>query len=171
MEELLIKQFKDKLKIAIINHYRILNEKFKGDVFYGYALYTSDDISSIGPVTNRKSDIVVGTDDEMYNYYKYSPDEWSEWDDFEQFNEVNQIIKEFHSKADFTFEQIKEYVLSQSLLTMQELDKNGFFGVKNNERFLIIWISDSDDQMMNISAKQLNTLKVYEDYSYEFEES
>jgi hypothetical protein len=121
-------------------------------------------------VANRDSDIVVGIDDEMYNYYKYSPDEWSEWDDFQIFDEVNQIIRELYLKAEFTFEEIKKYILSQLLLIMQELDENGTFGEKNDERFLIIWVSDSDNSIVNISARKLNTLKVYENYASEFEE-
>lgn len=169
MSEVLLKKFKNELKTAIANHYRALNEKFKEEIVYGYALYTSDDVSSIGPVANLNSDITVEINDDMYNYYRYSPDEWNEWNDFGIFDDVNQIIKELHSKSYVIFEELKEKILNQSLQAMKELDENGMFGAKNDERFLIIWVSDSDDRIMNISAKQLNTSKAYEEYVSEFE--
>ncbi|MCB2355746.1 DUF4303 domain-containing protein [Clostridium estertheticum] len=169
MAELFFKKFNNELKIAITNHYRALNERFKEETFYGYALYTSEDVFSIGPVANRNNNITVEIDNDMYNYYRYSPDEWSDWDDFEMFDVVNKIIGELYSKPNAIFKQIKKEILSESLKAMDELDENGIFGIKNDNRFLIIWISDSDSEIMSASAKKLNTIKVYQEYVSEFE--
>ncbi|MHC1686080.1 MAG: DUF4303 domain-containing protein [Clostridiaceae bacterium] len=163
-----LKKYKEELKIAITNHYKLLNEKFGQDTVYGYSLYTDDDICSIGPVANRVSDITVSNNDEMYIYYKYSPDEWELWDDFELFDNANKIIKELYNRDDIEFIQYKESILDVTLEAIQELDDSGLFGIKNDARYLVIWISDSANEIMDISAKQLNTARVYEEYASEF---
>lgn len=55
MKSSLLENLKNELKQAVSRHYRMLIERFPGEDFYGYSLYTSDDVSSIGPVTNRAS--------------------------------------------------------------------------------------------------------------------
>lgn len=169
MSEELFKELKKELKLAIVKHYKEIEEMFRGKDFYGYALYTSDDVSSIGAVANTRDSIPVDASDEMYIYYRYSPDEWSQWDDFEIFDTVNKIIKESYCLPNVEFSRVKSKILSISLETMMELQREGLFGVKSNEKYLIIWVSDSDHSIMEISAKELNTSKVYEDYAEEFE--
>ncbi len=162
------RDLKAELKKAISKHYSTLKLQFPMEEFYGYSLYSSDDISSLGPVANRLSVIEEKTSDSDYFYYKYSADEWSDWDDFELFEEVNSIIAQFYNEKKDCFDEFRDYILNTSLQVMKELEQEGLFGLKNDERFLVIWISDSSDEIINISAKQLNTQKVYKEFASEF---
>ncbi|HEX8965442.1 MAG TPA: DUF4303 domain-containing protein [Patescibacteria group bacterium] len=151
---------KDEIKRAITSHYKTLNANFPEGNFYGYSLYTSDDVSSIDPVANRESSISVDKDDPSYNYYRYSPDEWSDWDDYGKFDYVNLIIKKFG--------QLKSAILQQAFQALIELESEGLFGIKSDSRFIVIWLSDSDNEIIHISAKQLNSEKVYLEFASEF---
>lgn len=46
-----------------------------------------------------------------------------------------------------------------------ELKQNGTF---TDGTYLIIWFSDSEDKIVNESARALNTAQIYEQYASEF---
>ena len=39
---------------------------------------------------------------------------------------------------------------------------------ESDDRFLLLYISDSDDEIITTAVKELNTLDVYKEYSLEF---
>lgn len=168
MDKLILQNLKNEFKKSIKQHFRTLSEKYPEEDFYGYSLYTSDDVSSIGPVANRVSSLKVDEFDPMYNYYRYSPDEWCDWDDFGMFQLVNEIIAEYYSKLNDNFEQFVQDILEQALQSLYELQSEGLFGVKHDNRFLVVWVSDSGNEIMNTSAKLLNTEKTFKEYALEF---
>jgi hypothetical protein len=51
---------------------------------------------------------------------------------------------------------------------MDELDADGLFAPKTDERFVGLCLADSDDPIMLESAKRLNTPAVFEAYEAEF---
>ncbi len=163
-----LENLKNELKQAVSRHYRMLIARFPGEDFYGYSLYTSDDVSSIGPVANRESVLATKRAEPDYIYYRYSPDEWSDWDDFEMFDQVNRILKQYKQNIEDHFPQFKKDVLGQALQALLELESEGLFGPKDDQRFLVVWLSDSSDETINASAKKLNTKKAYEKYASEF---
>lgn len=164
----LLEGLKNELKKSVSQHFKALNEKFPEEKLYGYSLYTSDDISSIGPVANKVSDLTKDKDDTEYNYYRYSPDEWSEWDDFGMFEQVNEIISKLYEEMNNNFANYKKSVLRKAIDVLYELELEGVFGPKNDERFLIVWVTDSSDESIHTSAKKLNTQKVYKEFASEF---
>jgi phage/plasmid-associated DNA primase len=84
------------------------------------------------------------------------------------FEEVNRIISKYDEELEEEFVKFKKDILNTLLQAMKELEYEGLSGTKTDERFLVIWLSDSDDEIINISAKQLNTQKVYKEFASEF---
>ena len=84
------------------------------------------------------------------------------------FEEVNKIIAKSYDDMEENFYEFKQGVFNVSLQAMKELEQEGLFGPKTDERFLVIWVSDSNDEIINISAKQLNTQRVYKEFASEF---
>ncbi len=165
MEEIL-DRLKTELSSALTSHYQKLTSGVP-DV-YGYALYSNDDISSLGPVANRESAIEVGPDNKMYNYYRYLAVEWSEWDDFGLFDDVNKIVAEIHADDVIEFSDKREAVLRVCLKVMCDLEAGGLFGPQTDERFVVICLADSDDDIMMKSAELLNSPSTFAAYSGEF---
>lgn len=162
----LLERLKTELKNAIRSHYKQLTESVP-DV-YGYSLFTSDGVHSLGPVANRTSAIKVGTSDRMYNYYRYLAVEWSEWDDFGLFGVVNGIVSEIHADESVEFSERREAILRVSLEAMCELESEGVFGPRTSDRFVVICLADSSEPTMMKSAKLLNTPEVFEAYASQF---
>ena len=159
-------EFKQELKRAIESHYAKVRESFND--LYGYTLYTDDSLCSIGPVCNRESDITVPATDEMYRYYKYIAVEWANFDDFGIFDGVNSLLANIMDCDHPEWEERRQEVLEICLNTLFELDKNNLFGSKDSGRFIAICIADSNDPIMDRSAKLLNQSSVYEAYAKEF---
>jgi hypothetical protein len=176
-------QLKEELKKAITAHYERLTRTIPD--IYGYSLYTHDGVSSMGPVANRTSALKVGPDDKMYNYYRYGAVEWSEWDDFGLFDQVNAILSEMMNdegklpeteefdpiaelQQGFEFAEKRGAILRTALEALCELEAGGLFGPRSAERFVVISICDSSDEMMLESAKRLNDDDVYQAYAKEF---
>lgn len=157
------------LKNAIRCHYNELTSRCGNDTIYGYSLMTDDCFSSIGPVANKERLIKVNKSDPLYNYYRYGAVEWSEWDDFGMFDEVNKTIKRYHETVEEDFDLLIDTLLNELLKVLIELESEGLFGDRNDNRFIDICVSDSSNEIMLKSARLLNTLKVYEEYASEFE--
>ena len=161
----MLENLKKELKEAVSKHYEYLKKSFTEETLYGYSLYTSEDVPDLYPVANKLSAIEVDKADAEYCYYRYCPNEWSDWDDFGMFSEVNEIITELYQEMNDDFLGYKKGVLRQAMQALLELESEGLFGEKNDERFLIVFLSDSANDIMNISAKELNTSNVYEEFT------
>ncbi len=166
MNELLA-SLKNELKTAVRRHLETLGRRFPEEEFYGCSLYTSDDVSSIVPVANSESAIKVAASDQTYNYYRFTPDEWRYWDDFGTFAEVNQIIERIHDDAQFSFQDVKEPMLRAAFQALRELEAEGVFGPRSPGRFVVLWLSDSANEIMRESAEQLNGSQAYKRFSGE----
>ncbi|WP_068776123.1 DUF4303 domain-containing protein [Paenibacillus sp. FJAT-26967] len=164
----LVQSLHAELRNAILSHYKELTARCTDDVIYGYSLFTDDCVSSIGPVAVKEGSIQVKESDPMYNYYRYGVVEWTEWDDFGMFDEVNQTIRNYHETVKDSFEERVTTLLQASLDVLIELESTGLFGPRNDSRFLVICVSDSENEIMIESAQKLNTSKVCEDYASEF---
>lgn len=167
MSTLTLDLIKTELKKSVYQHYKSICSKYPEEHFYAYCLYTDDDVTSIGPVSNKTSEI-NNNDIEHLNYYKYCPEEWSDWDDYGLFDHVNTLIKNYYKEMEDNFEEYRESILKEALQILKEIDNEGLFGVKSDERFLVLWISDSNDKYIFLSAKELNTQKVCDEFNSEF---
>jgi hypothetical protein len=161
-------RLKEELKIAISEHFRRLIAEHPQELFYGYSLYTCDDVPSIGPVANRKSALQVDSADPMYNYYRYGPQEWSDWNDYGIFEQANQIITSIHENKFSSFAKKRQRILAQAFQALFELEATGLFGQKDSSRYIVLWLSDSNDPIINESAKLLNDSEVYKAFASEY---
>ena len=168
MREKLKVSLHTELKHAVKSHYSELMKKCGPDSIYGYALFTDDGVSSLGPVANKESMIQVGTSDPLYNYYRYGAVEWGEWDDFGLFDDVNKIIKQYHETVQDDFKIRVDTLMKELLSVLVELESEGCFGEKNDRRFIVICAADSSNETMLESARLLNTAKVFDEYASEF---
>jgi hypothetical protein len=158
--------FKRELRKAIENHYKRVCESFND--LYGYTLYTDDSLCSIGPVCNRESDITVPESDEMYAYYRYGAVEWSNFEDFGIVDDANNLLTKIMGCDHPEWVDRRQEVLEACLITLSELEKSNLFGPKDSGRFVAICIADSDDPIMENSAKLLNCASAFEAYAKEF---
>ena len=159
-------KLKSELKEALAAHYKQLNDSF--DDVYGYAIFTDDGVSSLHSVANRTSALSVDPSDRMYNYYRYGAVEWSEQDDCGLFDAVNTVVGQIHDIDNVEFADKREAMLRAAMDVLCELDAEGVFGPKSDERFVAVCVADSDEPIMLESVERLNTPAVLEAYSAEF---
>lgn len=152
-----------------------------GDSFYGYAALPGDYCTQPNPAPlvvafNRELDVAPENSSEAY--YRYSVDEWHNYvhDGFDETNVMlaSQLaqFRELHTPADDSY-QLDEYEIAFVAKTnraildaLLELKQNGTF---DKDTYVIIWFSDSSDEIMNDSVKALNDAEVYEQYAAEFQ--
>lgn len=142
--------------------------------FYGYAVlppeyYTAFDPTTITVAFNCESDI----DDSKrgQSYYRYSVDEWQNYvhDGFDASNqELKALLTATKSSDDDSIDDTFVSSVYQAVLdAMQVLrNDNTFEGVP----YLVVWLSDSGDSILNRSAKLLNSTEVYAEFASEFGE-
>jgi hypothetical protein len=154
------------------------------DDVYGYAILpgdpttSADGIGSLVAVYNRRADISVGPDESEFTYYKYSVDEWHHWD-HGKFPRSDSILTSLNAQFaaahqkdadDFEIDELQQ-AYSKSLL---DAILDGVAIVKSEGRFsqtvefLAIWISDSDNPILEESVRRLNSPEVAEEFLGEF---
>jgi len=158
--------FKEKLKKAITTHFTQMKSTYND--LYGYSLYTEDSLTSIGPVCNCDSNITAPESDEMYAYYRYGAVEWEHFEDFGIFDDVNNELSSIMDCEHPKWSERRSSVLNACLDVLYDLEQDGLFGPKESNRFVVICLSDSDDAIMDKSAKLLNSVDIYESYAKEF---
>lgn len=161
-------ELKSALRKAVMAHSQRYREMHPAETYYGYSLYTDNDVSSFGPVATRSSAIRVSQNDEMYVCYRYGPHEWPDFEDFGLFNDVNRILKELYSNPGFSFEDYKMQSLEKGLEVLKELEAEGFFGARDDNRYVVLWISDSSDPIMDRAVKELNSENIWKAYASEY---
>lgn len=156
------------------------NLRSRGVEFYGYALLPGDayDIHSLVAATNTEGDIQVPPSHDQYRYYRYSVDEWAHYD-HDAFAEANALLIE--SNAEFRsmhtrltcdaamddFELAHASALLECILKGLEVAKfRGVFG--KGGPFLVVWVSDSDSEVLVDSVKRLNSRAVLKEFEEEF---
>jgi hypothetical protein len=151
-----------------------------GNSFYGYAALPGDYGTQPSPASlvvafNHESDLAAEHSNEPY--YRYSVDEWQNYvhDGFDNANSAleSQLseFKKLHTRAEGSY-QLDEYEIAfiaktnrAVLKALMKLKQNGTF---TDGTYLIIWFSDSEDEIVNESARALNTDQIYEQYASEF---
>ncbi|MEO1763273.1 MAG: DUF4303 domain-containing protein [Cyanobacteria bacterium J06629_18] len=112
-------------------------------------------------------------------YYRYSVDEWENYEDGE-FRNANKFIESLNSQFqqlhlkkdsnDFVMDEFEiahvKKLHNAILNALIKLRREGLFG--SYENFVIIWIPDSDDEIIYRSAKALNSASIYEKFMSEF---
>ncbi|HWA27997.1 MAG TPA: DUF4303 domain-containing protein [Lacunisphaera sp.] len=135
-----------------------------------YCLYTNDDVCSIGPVANRASALKARSGDELYNYYRFSADEWSDWEDYGAFLAVNAWISQHAKRKDY-FECVAPKLLSICIDALAEQKAAGVFAANPDQQFLAVWVSDSSSSLVQESVARLNSPEIYRAFALEFADS
>ncbi len=164
----------------------ILSEDIRSHVekippgFYGYALLPWDMTTQPAPPTvavgfNYEKDI--STKNKGDDYYRYGVDEWATWEKsgFERTNQkLATLYEEFRathkkdpelyrlSDAELTF---RSRLYSIYLKALEHLRKEGVF---EDDVYLVIWIPDSGQGIMDKSAKLLNIQEIYSRFFAQF---
>lgn len=84
------------------------------------------------------------------------------------FDEVNKIINKYHDIVEDDFNIRVNTLLKETLNVLMELESEGLFGDGDDNRFIVICVTDSSNEIMIESVRLLNTLKTYEEYASEF---
>jgi Domain of unknown function (DUF4303) len=152
----LLDHLKSQVKNAIRAHVSKLPAGFGDAGFYGYALLTDTDVSSIGPVANSESDLKQKPGDTDYLYYRYCVDEWKHWKDFGLFDEVRETVDAIHRKSPNEFERNCETILSITLDSLADLEFEGLFGTRRLGRMIAVWQRDPGTIRLT-SVQRLNS--------------
>jgi Domain of unknown function (DUF4303) len=150
--------------------------------FYGYALLPGEpyDIHSLVAAYACESEIKVARDNAHFPYYKYCVAEWQHFE-HEGFGEVNDFLN--HTNAQYASMRTRdgrnyEYEMdefaprySDALLEgmiqgLAAAKDAGVFGSK--ERFLAVWITDSNHEVIVNSVRRLNAAAVAGEFVNEF---
>jgi hypothetical protein len=145
-----------------------------GIKFYGYAVLPPDyttafDQTTLAVAFNCESDLDSANHESPY--YRYSVDEWKNYvhEGFDAVNrELKALLKSTRSASDGSIDSafvdtVYQAVLD-AMLTLRT--ENTFAGVP----YLVVWLSDSGDGILNRSAKLLNAPEVYSELAAEFGE-
>ena len=154
--------------------------KSRGIGYYGYAILPGElyEIHSLVAATNTEADIQVPRENGQYLYYRFSVDEWAHYDQggFEAANALldqeNTRFKSMHSKPedDYMMDDLEvahaEVLLESIIQGIEAAKTGGVFGAA--DPFLVVWIPDSDDEVMERSVRRLNSAAVATDFLSEF---
>lgn len=162
-------QLRSSIAADIKQHVNALNES--GVEFYGYALLPPDYYTAYEPVTiavayNREADIEVENRDDIY--FRYSVNEWQNYvhDGFDSTNAVlRTLLSRVRDEDDNIDDSLVESVYGAMLDGLASLREDGVF---SQLPYVVIWLSDSDDGIMNQSVKTLNSAEVYAEFATEF---
>jgi len=147
---------------------------------YGYALLIDEDLeqASVVLVTNNEESLTQYDEKEVIEY-RYSPDEWEDWH-YEYFKEFNEKLDTIYAHFEETHKVIDEEccytndgmeymdtLYSIYLLAMKKVKNAGQF---KSIWYRVIWISDSDRNIIKDSFFELNEGRVIDEASYLFAE-
>ncbi len=161
-----------RLRAATIDDIRrhVASLRQSGIEFYGYAVlppdyYTAFDPTTLAVAFNCESDISPNNHDEPY--YRYSVDEWRNYV-HEGFDNVNRELKVLlpatsPSIDDAFVNSVYQTILDAMLALRHE---SAFDGVP----YLVVWLSDSSDNILNRSVNLLNSEGIYSEFASEFGE-
>ena len=162
------------LRMAIIADIKrhVASLRQSGVEFYGYAVLPPDYYTAFDPTTlavpfNCESDVDAAN--RGLPYYRYSVDEWKNYvhDGFDAVNrQLKPLLTSTRSASDDSIDDafvnsVYQAVLD-AMLTLR--NENTFDGVP----YLVVWLSDSGDSILNRSAKLLNAPNIYSDFAAEF---
>lgn len=173
-DALLVELIKSDLKSSI--------DKIRSSVvdLYGYAILPGDyfEVGSLVAAFNKESDIKPA---ELAStiYYKYSVDEWMNYDRdvFQKSNTIlekrNVILQEFcdrhEDQHEVEIEDLKiRFADSIYELILDALNKFRKEFCQDSDLFLVIWVADSGNSIVNRSAAELNSASVSELFFTEF---
>ncbi len=146
---------------------------------YGYSVLPPDystmpDPTTVGIVYNCESDLESEYKED--DYYRFCVDEWKNWET-EGFDETNSRLAEqfkqfrsMHPEDPDSFEidefesayigKINKCILD-ALTVVREKQ------IFSQDTFLVVWLSDSEDQIVTQSAEKLNLSSIYDRYAAE----
>ena len=154
------------LASATREHYQRYRALHPGEEYYGYSLFTDDTVSSIGPAATVGSALKPSRSNLQDAYYRYGAHEWNDFDDFGLFAEANKRLKALHGMLEYPL--FRQQSLEAALQALQELEADGLFGPRSDDRFVALWVVDSNDPITDRSAKELNSPAVFAAYSSEY---
>jgi hypothetical protein len=81
------------------------------------------------------------------------------------FDFANTIIISIYSDDTCSFEEKRDGILQAAFLALKDLEATGVFGSRNDLRYVVLWVVDSDDRIMTQSAAALNSAQVFNAYA------
>lgn len=142
--------------------------------FYGYAALPPDYYTAFDPTTfavafNCESDMDPANRGSSYS--RYSVDEWKNYvhDGFDAVNrELKALLPSTRSASDDSIDDTFVNSVYQAVLgAMLTLRNTNTF---DRIPYLVVWLSDSGDSILNRSAQLLNAPNIYSEFAGEFGE-
>ncbi len=157
-------ELKNAVKEAVRLHVEKLKNQHKD--FYGYSIMPGEpyEVNGLIAASNRESNI---KDNDAY--YRYSVDEWQDWDN-DALDSVTPLIaklnEEFRSlhpsdpdrflMDEFEISHIASFHIA-FLGALRELVSENVFNLETGKIFIVIWIPDSDHEIILKSVRELNS--------------
>ncbi|EAU1471539.1 DUF4303 domain-containing protein [Salmonella enterica] len=162
-----LNDFQTEVLDAAKKAFSLLRERHPNEHFYAYSLYTDSSAMTIVPAANTIEYLDGILDEESENelsYYKWTTAEWGyEAIGGEYFKNVCRIIRNDHHQEEYLSHFNK--ICNDMMLVLQQLDKDGFFGVGNEREKVTLFITISDDdRSLNIENKSASILNSHDIY-------
>ncbi|WP_445359856.1 DUF4303 domain-containing protein [Microbulbifer sp. EKSA005] len=146
----------------------------EGSSSYGYALMIGEDLDMAAPIAVSNSESNLGSSND--NDIRYIPDEWSRWsyDHFDNFSaSYKDVYKRFEATHNVTDEDC--CYTNDAIEFMNQLYTMYLTGMKkvvaefSSIWYWVIWIPDSDREIVKNSFLELNSGRALKEASIYFE--
>lgn len=137
-----------KIEAAAKEAFERVRNKYPGQRFCGYALYSDSDAITVCPAVNSTDHLnkMIAGDPDDAVYYRWSPGEWDhEFEGAECFAEISDLLysEVKGMKSAESHEQFKEKVYECCVAALDSLNKEGFFHDMNELGILVFAVSDT----------------------------
>jgi len=161
----------------IRNHVSNIDPGFYGYAIFPWDMHTQPEPSSSAAVVNREENIAPENRED--DYYRFCPNEWSLWQ-HEGFEESAKELSALYQNFRATHKEDPESIAfddeelafhsrfySIHLKALERLKSEGIF---SEDVYLVVWVSDSSHEIMDRSAKLLNSPAIYKRFSNQFKD-
>ncbi|MBB6674773.1 DUF4303 domain-containing protein [Cohnella nanjingensis] len=137
-----------RIEAAAKEAFEQVRNKYPGQIFCGYALYSDSDAITVCPAVNSTGNLnkMMAGDPEDAVYYRWSPGEWDhEFEGAECFKEISDLLynKVKDMKSTESHKRFNENVYECCVAALDSLKKEGFFFDMNESGVVVFTVSDA----------------------------
>jgi hypothetical protein len=154
----LLTKLQNELSNAIASHYAGLTREF--DDVCGYAVCAPATFEHVFPAYQLKSELRDRPADSL-GLATYFPPEWNSFGTVFFTDELNSLVTEISNRF-WGDESLEPKVVYEVILkAMVDLERDGVFGPRSDDRFLSIWDIGGDESMIISTSEELNSETVH----------
>ncbi|BAH46871.1 MULTISPECIES: DUF4303 domain-containing protein [Brevibacillus] len=141
-----------KIEAAARAAFEQVRNKYAGQSFCGYALYSDSDAITVCPAVNSTDHLnkMIAGDPDDAIYYRWSPGEWDhEFEGAECFKDISNLLynEVMSMQSAERHRDYKEKVYECCVAALESLKKEGFFSDMSESGVLVFTVSDDTNAL------------------------